>query len=153
MDDDELASFLGRGGTGVLALAREDTPYATPVSYGFDATARAFTLRLGLSEDSEKRRFLDRDAPPEARLVVYGSDDDVWTSVVATGTLQPVDAEDLTPAIAETLRGSDPPLLGAWEQPDDVEFRLYRLDVETLTGRRARGESAEDVSSDDDRTG
>lgn len=152
MDDDELASFLGRGGTGVLALARDDSPYATPVSYGFDSTERAFTLRLGLSEDSEKRRFLDRDASPEARLVVYGSDDDVWTSVVATGTLQPVDAEDLTPAIAETLRGSDPPLLGAWEDPDDVEFRLYRLAVETLTGRRARTESV-DAAADDERTG
>lgn len=137
--NDDLAAFLGRGGTGVLALARDDTPYAVPVSYGHNPAEGTFTLRLGVTPDSEKTRFLDRADAPEARLVVYGRDDDRWTSVVATGRLHEVSADDLTPAVAETLRGSDPPLLDVWPNPGAVEFRLYRLDPDDVSVRRTEG--------------
>lgn len=134
--DDDLEAFLGRGGTGVLALARDDTPYATPVSYGYDPETREFTFRLGLSRDSEKRRFLELDGPLDARFVIYGQRDGEWQSVIARGDLLEVAVDDVTPELVETLRTSDPPLQEIWDDTGDVEFHLYRLEADSITGRR-----------------
>lgn len=127
-------AFLGRGGTGVLSLARDDVPYATPVSYGYAPEGRQFYLRLGFGSASEKREFVE--ASREARLVTYRRDEGGWTSVVATGTLTPVDPDAMTVEVANVLREAEPPLVDVWEEdPDDVQFQVYRLDPDELTGR------------------
>lgn len=134
MSDAEVDAFLARGGTGVLSLARGDEPYATPVSYGYDPTVRQFFLRLGVGVAGGKREFVE--SPGGARLVTYGPVEDGWTSVVAAGDLVPLGDEDLTVETASALRDAELPLLSIWgEELDDVEFRVYRLDVEDLTGR------------------
>lgn len=136
MDQSELEAFIGDGGTGVLALAANGEPYATPVSYGYDASARVLYLRLGFGESSEKERFLDTPTP--ARLVIYDHVDDRWKSAIATGRLEPVATEDLSVDLVEALRRGDVPLVDIWgESPDDLEFELYRLRVDRLTGRKA----------------
>lgn len=134
MTREEIDAFLGRGGTGVLSLARDDEPYATPISYGYDPNSGAFYIRLGFTEGSEKRAFVAPEA--RARLVSYGRVDGVWTSVIAVGVLEPVEAEDLDVETAKVLREGDFPLYDAWgDAIDRVEFRIYRLDVEDVTGR------------------
>jgi nitroimidazol reductase NimA-like FMN-containing flavoprotein (pyridoxamine 5'-phosphate oxidase superfamily) len=138
MSPEEVDAFLARGGTGVLSLARGDEPYATPVSYGYDRDSRQFFLRLGFGESSEKREFVESTGG--ARLVAYGPVGEGWTSVVAAGRLVPVDDEALTVETASALREAELPLLSIWgEELDDVEFRIYRLDVEELTGRTTAG--------------
>ena len=138
MTADEVDAFLGRGGTAVLALARESEPYATPVSYGYDAGSRAFYLRLGFGEGSEKRDYVDASAG--ARLVAYGPTDGGWASVVAEGTLSPVADDELTVETARVLREGEAPLLDIWgEELADAEFRIYRLDAESVTGRTTAG--------------
>lgn len=135
MTDAEIHDFVGRGGTGVLSLASGNVPYSTPVSYGFDPELRAFLLRLGFTADSEKRAFVDASA--EARLVVYDRVDGEWRSAVAVGELTRVDDDALTPEIADVLRQADGPLLDVWDEPaDQVDFELYRLGVQRLTGRK-----------------
>ena len=117
MDDAAVTAFVGQGGTGVLALAAEDRPYATPVSYGFEPAAKTFYLRLGFRDGSEKRAFLERSA--EARFVIYDRDATGWT-----------------PDIATTLRDAELPLFDLWDEPtESLRFQIYRLDVESLTGR------------------
>jgi nitroimidazol reductase NimA-like FMN-containing flavoprotein (pyridoxamine 5'-phosphate oxidase superfamily) len=134
MTDEETSGFLGRQETGVLALARSDEPYAIPISYGFDADARQFYLRLVSTPESEKRRYLGSD--PTARLVVYEEDDDVYRSVVATGTLTRVDPSELTTEDIQQYGEAQRPLFEIWpQQKGDLDIDLYRLDPETLSGR------------------
>jgi len=99
MSDAEVDALLSRHETGVLALARDETPYAIPISYGFDKESRTAFLRLVSTPDSEKREFLASD--PQARIVVYEEGDkggsEEYASVVGVGTLHRVDLDDLTP--------------------------------------------------------
>lgn len=134
MTAEETASFLGRQETGVLALARTDEPYAIPISYGFDADAREFYMRLVSTPDSEKRRFLGSE--PQARLVVYEEDDDVYHSVVAIGTLERIDPSELTTEDIQQYGAARRPLFEIWpQQKGELDIDLYRLDPETLSGR------------------
>lgn len=139
LSPEAIESLLGRGGTGVLALARDDAPYAIPVSYGFDPAAGRFYVRLGTTEHGEKRAFLD--GPRQARLVVYADVDGEWQSVVATGDLAVVDEADVDRAMVQTLRQAALPLSGMFDPTaGSVTFEMYALDARTLTGRRARPE-------------
>ena len=134
MTAEETAAFLGRQETGVLALARTDEPYAIPISYGFDADAREFYMRLVSTPESEKRRFLGSE--PRARLVVYEEDDDTYRSVVAIGTLTRVDPSELTTEDIRQYGAAKRPLFEIWpEQKGDLDIDLYRLDPGTVSGR------------------
>lgn len=126
--------FLGRHETGVLALARTDEPYAIPVSYGYDADDRRFYLRLVSTPDSEKRRVLG--SSPAARLVVYEAEADVYRSVIAIGTLERIDPDELTVEDIQQYGAAKRPLFEIWpQQKGDLDIDLYRLDPDTLSGR------------------
>lgn len=134
MSDGAVDEFLGRHETGVLSLAREGSPYAIPISYGYDADERAVYLRLVSTVDSEKRAFLGSD--PEARLVVYDEGDDEYASVVGVGTLRRVDVDDLTPETVARYGETRRPLFEIWTaETTDLDIDLYRLEPERLTGR------------------
>lgn len=135
MTDEETGEFLGRQETGVLSLARSDEPYAIPISYGFDADARQFYLRLVSTPESEKRRYLG--SRPSARLVVYeGADEDVYRSVVATGTLERIDPSELTTDDIQQYGAARRPLFEIWpQQKGELDIDLYRLEPDTLSGR------------------
>lgn len=142
MAREDIHSFLGRGGTGVLSLAASDEPYSTPVSYGFDPTEGAFYFRLGSADGGEKRRFLEASSP--ARFVVYDRTGDGWRSVVAVGPLERVAADALDVEVARGLQHADLPLYGIWDVPRDaIEFEVYRLVPEELTGRKTAGDGLE----------
>jgi hypothetical protein len=134
MSAEETATFLGRQETGVLALAREDAPYAIPISYGFDADAREFYMRLVSTPDSEKRRFLASE--PKARLVVYDEDDDVYRSVIAIGALERIDPSELSVEEIQQYGEAKRPLFEIWpQQKGTLDIELYRLEPESLSGR------------------
>jgi nitroimidazol reductase NimA-like FMN-containing flavoprotein (pyridoxamine 5'-phosphate oxidase superfamily) len=131
----ETDAFLGSHETGVLSLARDDEPYAVPISYGYDADARTFYLRLVSTPESEKRAFLS--SMPRARFVVYDDTDDVYRSVVSVGALEEISRDDLTVEHVEQYGEARRPLFEIWGQErPDLEVRLYRLDPETVSGRR-----------------
>lgn len=135
MDAVEIDDYLADGGTGVLSLARGDDPYSIPVSFGYDGDARAFYLRLGFAGESTKRPFLE--ASSQARLVVYDEGPEV-RSVVAAGDLRRVPKAELTPDVVAHLSEARLPAFGLWEEEKaDLEFEIYRLNPETLSGRTA----------------
>lgn len=135
MTDAEIDDFLGRHETGVLSLARNDEPYSIPISYGYDEDDRAFYLRLVSTPDSEKREFLASD--PDCRLVVYGESEPVYRSVIATGTLENIPPEELTPDQIAQYGQTRRPLFEIWAQgKSDLDIELYRLSPQTLNGRR-----------------
>ncbi|WP_336136685.1 pyridoxamine 5'-phosphate oxidase family protein [Natronomonas amylolytica] len=134
MTEEETAAFLGRQETGVLALAREDAPYAIPISYGFDADAREFYMRLVSTPDSEKREFLASE--PQARLVIYDEVDDVYRSVIAIGPLEEIDPGELSVEEIQQYGEAKRPLFEIWpEQKGDLDIELYRLRPDSLSGR------------------
>jgi nitroimidazol reductase NimA-like FMN-containing flavoprotein (pyridoxamine 5'-phosphate oxidase superfamily) len=134
MSDEETATFLGRQETGVLALAREDAPYAIPISYGFDADAREFYMRLVSTPESEKRKFLASE--PQARLVVYDEVDDVYRSVIAIGPLERIDPSELSVDEIQQYGEAKRPLFEIWpQQKGELDIELYRLQPESLSGR------------------
>lgn len=131
----KVDEFLARHETGVLSLAREDKPYSIPVSYGYDADTRTFYLRLVSAPESEKRKFLT--SSPQARLVVYREDGDTYRSVVAVGTLEEIDRDELTLEHLEQYGETKQPLFALWGQSKrDVDIRLYRIDPDDITGRK-----------------
>ena len=134
MTDAEVDAFLSRHETGVLSLARDETPYAIPISYGFDEESRDAFLRLVSTPDSEKRAFLASE--PQARIVVYEEDGDEYASVVGVGTLRRVDLDELTPETIAQYGETRRPLFEIWaDDKPDLDIELYRFEPETHTGR------------------
>ncbi|SMO33545.1 pyridoxamine 5'-phosphate oxidase family protein [Halorubrum cibi] len=134
MSASAIDAFLARHETGVLSLARDDAPYAIPISYGYDEDTREAFLRLVSTVDSEKREFLGSD--PDARIVVYEEADGTYTSVVAIGTLERVDPATLTPERIAQYGETRRPLFEVWaDDKPDLDIQLYRLAPDRLTGR------------------
>ncbi|QCC46874.1 pyridoxamine 5'-phosphate oxidase family protein [Halobellus limi] len=137
MDRDEIDELLGTGGVGVLGLAEESDPYAIPVSYGYDADAGEVYLRLGFGEESEKERYLE--SSERAALVVTAEDDRGWASVVVRGPLAEIPEASIDGTVVEAIRSIDIPFFTIYEEaPRELEYQLYRLRPEEITGRREK---------------
>ena len=135
MTDAEVDDFLGRHETGVLSLARTDEPYAIPISYGYHEHEREFYMRLVSTPESEKREFLD--SSPAARLVVYDEQGPIYRSIVASGTLETIPPSELTADQIAQYGQAKRPLFEIWAQSkDELDIELYRLDPDSLEGRR-----------------
>ncbi|SEH12774.1 hypothetical protein SAMN04487967_0958 [Natronorubrum sediminis] len=135
MSDAAVDDFLGRHETGVLSLARTDDPYAIPISYGYDEEERAFYLRLVSTPNSEKREYLE--SAPSARLVVYDEHDSTYRSIIATGSLENIPPSALTPEQIAQYGEAKRPLFEIWAQAKaDLDIELYRLEPDSLNGRR-----------------
>ena len=134
MTQSDTDALLGRHETGVLSLARDDDPYAIPISYGYDADDRTFYLRLVSTPKSEKRKFLS--SKPDARLVVYEEDEPTYQSVVVTGTLAEIPRDEMTVEHVEQYGEAKRPLFEIWgEAKPDLDIKLYELRADTISGR------------------
>ncbi|NIC00365.1 pyridoxamine 5'-phosphate oxidase family protein [Halobacterium sp. R2-5] len=134
MTPSDTDALLGRHETGVLSLARDDDPYAIPISYGYDADERKFYLRLVSTPDSEKRQFLSSN--PDARLVVYEEDEPTYQSVVVTGTLTEISRDEMTVEHVEQYGDAKRPLFEIWgESKPDLDIKLYELRADSISGR------------------
>lgn len=137
MSASEIDGFLSDNETGVLSLARDNEPYAIPISYGYDADSTTFYMRLVSTPDSEKREFLA--SSPHTRLVVYDEDDagTRYRSVVAIGDLEAVDPEALSVEDIEQYGETRRPLFEIWGAgKDDLDIKLYKLQPTEISGRR-----------------
>lgn len=127
-------ALLARHETGVLSLARDDEPYAIPISYGYDAEAQTFYLRLVSTPESEKREFLS--SSPSVRLVVSEETEPEYRSVVAKGTLREVSTDEMTVEHIEQFGDAKRPLFEIWgESKTDLRIQLYELDADDVSGR------------------
>ncbi|SFH01528.1 hypothetical protein SAMN04488063_3599 [Halopelagius inordinatus] len=135
MSDDERTEFLGRGGTGVISFAEgvDTAPFTVPVSYGYDTESGWFYFRLSFQPDSTKEDVVDRPVS----FVTHRRTDDGWRSVVATGALEDVSEDDHASTAVQGLWAVEIPEVDIFERPrDDVEFREFRLDPDSLSGRK-----------------
>jgi nitroimidazol reductase NimA-like FMN-containing flavoprotein (pyridoxamine 5'-phosphate oxidase superfamily) len=136
LTDDEIDSLLDTGGVGAISFADDDEPYSVPISYGYDTDGRDIYVRFGFAPDSEKRRFVEDAAI--ASLVVT-DDTGGWRSVVARGPLTKVSEPAVSGNAIESIRKMDIPFVTIYDQrATDLDFELYRLDPETLTGRKEK---------------
>ncbi len=134
LDREGIDSLLGDGGVGVISFADEDEPYSMPVSYGYDADAEGLYIRLGFAPESEKRRFVDDDVT--ASLVVTDETPTGWQSVVAKGPLTEITEMAIDPAAAKSVHKVRIPFVTVYDrEPSELDFELYRLEADTLTGR------------------
>jgi len=136
MSPAEIDAFLDRTRTGVISLAREGEPYAVPISYGYDTDDRTFYVRLVSTPGSRKRSFLD--SSPAATLVVSeAGNNGTHRSVLATGYLERVDPEELSPAQITQYGAAERPLFELWGvDRADLDIQLYELHPTELTGRQ-----------------
>ncbi len=134
LSEPETDAVLARHETGVLALSRDDEPYAIPISYGYDSNDRCLYFRLVSTPDSDKRRFLS--ATPSARLIVYEEDDGVYRSVLAAGSLLEVTQDELTVEHIEQYGDAKRPLFEIWgESRTELDIHLYQLNSDEISGR------------------
>jgi hypothetical protein len=136
LDADDVAGVLETAGHGVLALADDDESYAIPISFGYDGDGRLY-FQFGFGESSRKRTFLEHTA--RATLVVSDVQSTTdWTSVVVSGPIEPIggtenpEAADALDAFADN---AFVPRNAFGDGLEDTEFTLFRLSIESATGR------------------
>ena len=135
LDDEEISSLLGTGGVGVISFASGNEPYSIPISYGYDSSAESIYLRFGFAPDSEKRAIIDDGVT--ASLVVMADSMHGWQSVVARGPIRKVTEMALDPQAAESVRKVNIPYVTIYDKhASELEFELYRLEPESITGRQ-----------------
>ncbi|MFB6092980.1 MAG: pyridoxamine 5'-phosphate oxidase family protein, partial [Haloquadratum sp.] len=95
--------------------------------------------RLGLTEHSKKRRFLE--ATETACYVLYGTDAtddprelDTW-SVVVSGSLRELPATERDRFDTAEINRRFAPIRVFDEEIDEIEIAIYELDVDSATGR------------------
>jgi len=137
LDDEEIDSLLGAGGVGVISFADGDEPYSIPVSYGHDANAESLYVRFGFAPESDKRSYIEDGVT--ASLVVMAESTDGWQSVVARGPLRKVTEMALDSHAAESVRKINIPFVTIYDRrASELEFQLFRLEPDSVTGRQER---------------
>jgi nitroimidazol reductase NimA-like FMN-containing flavoprotein (pyridoxamine 5'-phosphate oxidase superfamily) len=130
MDAATVDEHLRTGSHGVLALADGDDAYAVPLSYRYDDGRLLLRVSTHGDAGGEKRRYLE--TTETATFVRFADEaDDAW-SIQVRGRLAPWDGA----ADEATLNDWFSPFRLFDEAVADVEFTLYELDVERITGRR-----------------
>lgn len=130
----EIDTVLNSGGVGVISFAEADEPYSVPISYGYDSEARDFYIRFGFAPDSEKRRFVKDGA---AASLVVTTDQPSWRSVIAEGSLSRISEPALAGSAAQSIQQMEIPFVTIYARPvGELDFELYRLTPEELTGRK-----------------
>ena len=131
MESAEIQQFLRRQEWGVLCTVGDGTPYAVPVSYGFDG--RFLYVASG---PGRKRRNLEANAAVCVTVSEVESGDR-WSSVVATGEARPV--TDLRgrlqalDAIRRQRKSGAPP--SAADLARIAGASIFRITPTQLTGR------------------
>jgi hypothetical protein len=134
LDAGAVSDLLEDAGYGVLALANDGESYAVPMSFGFDGDSTIY-FQFGFGEGSVKRAFLD--ATSAATLVVHDVRTcDDWHSVVVTGPIDRVPESRSVDAFAALSDNAVLPRNALDDRLTAADFELYRLDVESATGRR-----------------
>jgi nitroimidazol reductase NimA-like FMN-containing flavoprotein (pyridoxamine 5'-phosphate oxidase superfamily) len=135
MSPEERTEFLGDGGTGILSFSTpaDEPPSLLPVSYGYDDHTNSFYFSLSFPQETGKPDVIDN---PVA-FATHSKTPDGWRSVVATGTLEEVTDMPYDSTTVQGLWTVQIPDVDIFERPrQEIEFRDFHLEVDTLTGRK-----------------
>jgi nitroimidazol reductase NimA-like FMN-containing flavoprotein (pyridoxamine 5'-phosphate oxidase superfamily) len=138
MTDEEVAEFLTRQGHGVLSFGGE-TPYGSPISFGFDVASNRCIFQLLSDGDSKKDAALTES--DRVNLVAYEWNDvDDWRSVIITGELSSIPEDSIEAVDAATIFADYATVasLTVFDKPlSELTAEWYELDVAELTGRQS----------------
>ena len=132
---DERDEFLGTGGIGVLSFSTElpEPPASLPVSYGYNADAGTLYFRLSFPPGTHKTDVID----DPVSFVSFDRTADGWRSVVATGHLEELADAPYDSEAVQGMWAVDIPTVDIFDRPpEEIPFQDFRLDPETLTGRK-----------------
>ncbi|MEF8855836.1 MAG: pyridoxamine 5'-phosphate oxidase family protein [Haloplanus sp.] len=129
---DEIDASLRDAGAGVLSLTDGGETYAVPESFGYDGDHIYF--QSVYTDDSRKMAFIE--TTDLATLTVFT--ECPAESVIVRGRLGAVPDDEAIPARRAIAANATIPALNV--SPDtpteDLEFTLYRLAPEEISGRR-----------------
>ncbi|MFB6096243.1 MAG: pyridoxamine 5'-phosphate oxidase family protein [Haloferacaceae archaeon] len=136
MTDEEVEERVRAAEFGVLSLARDGEAYAIPVAFHYDEGR--VLLRLGADDDSEKMGFLE--TTERATLLLYEApeEDESW-SVLLRGPIARIDAAERAAITDADINEWFPPFRVFGESIEDVDYELFELDPDTVTGRKTVG--------------
>ena len=138
MSDHEIATFFDECGDGVLAFGG-DLSYAIPISFGYDVVENRVIFQFVFGPESKKRSYIETGG--DVSLVTYDwADPDDWRSVIATGSLSPIEADSPAEVAASEVfapRATAIPMAGFGLSADELDPQWYELAVEERHGRQA----------------
>lgn len=139
MSDEAVDSFLQSEGYGILAFDG-DSPYAIPMSYGYDSNERVLYVHLANYEGSEKQRRLNESN----RVVLVVSQyerPDQWQSVVVDGTLSQLSNNDVRERnVFEAFASSELASVDVFNRDlAEISFEWYILEPSRIEGREGSG--------------
>lgn len=129
MTETEIDNQLQAGQHGVLALADRNDAYALPLSYHYDGE----NLLLRISEhDSESEKLHYLETTESALFLCYeGTPTESW-SIQIRGPIHRYQGDIDETTINEWF----PPFRIFDESIENVEFSLYKLEMNEVTGRK-----------------
>ena len=133
LPEEDARRKLAEGTVGVLALADSGDAYAIPIAYVLDDDRLLF--RFGDEPESAKVAYAAETTTATFTIYEYGGPGDSW-SVVVRGPIRRLDDH---PEYS-TMNEQFPPFRVFDEAIEDVEYDLYELEIEELTGRESVAE-------------
>lgn len=136
MTDEEIASLLASKGHGVLSLASENRGYGIPLSFAYDQSHERIVLEFVDLGDSKKGAFIE--ASEEVTLTVHNYEDaETWESVIVTGTLSPLQPEEVSDRSAAQFfaQADDVASDLRWVDDPSVDREWFALEPTEMSGR------------------
>jgi nitroimidazol reductase NimA-like FMN-containing flavoprotein (pyridoxamine 5'-phosphate oxidase superfamily) len=133
MDTAEIEAFLSNQGLGVLGLDAGPVPYLLPMSFGYGDGALYFTFLLN---GESRKQTLAADADGAAFLVYDATTPFQWQSVVLTGTIErlPADEWDDFAGVMDNAWRPD-----VFETAESTDVAVYRFAIDTQEGYKHSG--------------
>lgn len=140
MDHAECEAFLTSRGHGVLSMGVEDRGYGIPISFGYDENDSRLILEFVSAPESKKQTFATNT--DEVTVTVYDYESvDSWESVVVTGTIHPIDADEVSERFASLFFAQADDAAGErrWQEDEAVDREWYEIRVTNISGRLSEG--------------
>lgn len=142
MDEAAVEERLDETETGVLALSHDGEAYAIPLAHYYDGDGLYF--RLGITEGSQKQTFIK--TTETATYLLYDAEVtdaprelDSW-SIIITGTLHELPKERHSEFDTAAINRRFSPIRVFDENIDEIDIRIFELDIDTITGRTTPSE-------------
>lgn len=137
MSGEEIEAFLAENGFGTLAFGG-DSPYAIPMSYGYDPDEGVLYMQLSTFEGSEKQARIDEETPVSFVVSAYDRADQ-WQSVVIEGTLSDLAGKDIERQdVLEAFSSSDLATVDIFGGGlSEITFEWYVLTPSSMSGRQS----------------
>ncbi len=136
MSDDEIDEFLTSHGTGVLSLSQDNDSYSMPISYGYDSDEGFLCMMLAFAPMSKKRNWVRNTE--KANFVVHEIGESLEAkSVFVEGELRELNEDEVEAGYDSLSNNALFTVLHiSGAKPDDTDFKMYRLEIDSVTGRK-----------------